>query len=126
MANKNECPTLIMTHILGKKWTIPIVEEVYFADGKAQFNTIKRSINNITAKTLNASLRELCSMDVLERHAFRHNNVKYTKYTLTERGRIIEQLIQGTKKLGVCWYGLEKGCATKKCGNCPLFTGKGR
>ena len=126
MANKNECPTLLMTHILGKKWTVPIVEEVYFSNGSAQFNAIKRSVSSITTKTLNDSLRELCTVEVLKKHTSRYNNVKYTKYTLTEKGRDLERLIQNMKKLGICWYGMQKGCETTKCSSCPLFNGKGR
>ena len=54
-----DCPVIVVAHVLGKKWSIPVIEEISLSKGDAQFNTLKRSLKGITARNLSESLSTL-------------------------------------------------------------------
>lgn len=123
---KPECPTLGIMHTLGKRWTVPVIEAVYFSKENASFNVIKRNLRSITARNLSETLGDLCSESLMSRHRVRRGSTVYVEYRLTRKGRELERLIEGMKRLGICWYGINKSCTSTACGTCPAFKGSAK
>ncbi len=124
--NKTKCPTLEIVHLLGKRWTVPVMEVVYFSEERSSFNTIKRALPGITPRNLSESLNRLCGELLMSKKGVKRGNVVYVEYRLTKKGRDLEKVVKEMKKLGVCWYGLGKGCTGTACGTCPAFTGQAK
>ncbi len=117
------CPTLNLMRVIGKKWTIPIMEEIYFSDGKASFNAIQDSLSGITPRMLSKSLDELRSYYLLSRSESNFGNVLHIQYELTDKGKRVADLIRDIKALGRCFYMYETNASCKdiKCSACGLL-----
>jgi DNA-binding HxlR family transcriptional regulator len=116
------CETLYLLHILGKKWTIPIVEMLYPPRRNVQFNKMQMALDNITSKNLSSSLKELCDAKIVKKTEIKRGNAVNTIYSLTERGVALEGFIKSAKMLGVSLYNINASCTNRRCGECALRT----
>ena len=98
------CPTLSLLHVLGKKWTIPIVELLYPSNKALQFNAMQHLLVDITPKNQSRGLKELTSAKIVRRVELKSNGLRYTEYSLTENGRKVEAPVRAAKELGICMY----------------------
>lgn len=122
MAGKStSCPTLSLLHIVGKKWTIPIIELLYPSTKPLQFNEMQHLLVDITPKNLSRSLKELAGAKMVRRVEMTNNGLRYTEYTLTENGRAVERLVREAKALGICMYGTNSYCVNRQCHLCPML-----
>ena len=117
-----DCPVIVVAHVLGKKWSIPIIEEIALSNGEVQFNTLKRSLNGITARNLSESLGTLRAEGIIKKRRVIVNNVSYARYDLTKKGASVKKVIDGMKELGIEWYGTNHNCKNTKCSNCAYLT----
>lgn len=117
MEKSMQCQTLSMLHILGKKWSIPIIETISSGKG-AQFNTLQAILEEITPKNLSSGLKDLVDAEIIKKNEKRYNNVNHTEYVLTEKGRAVSKFIKSAKQLGVCIYGIDPSCPNRKCADC--------
>lgn len=117
---KATCPTLSLLHILGKRWTIPIIETLYASKGTMQFNAMQSILYGITPKNLSRSLTELVGAEMIEKMVSRNGNTYNTRYVLTQKGAAFERLVQSSKELGVCLYNLDASCVNRQCNDCQL------
>lgn len=115
------CPTLSLLHVLGKKWTIPIVELLYPSNKALQFNAMQHLLVDITPKNLSRGLKELTSAKIVRRVELKNNGLRYTEYSLTENGRKVEDLVRAAKELGICMYDMNSYCVNRQCHLCPLL-----
>lgn len=122
--NNTECPTLYLLHILGKRWTVPILENFSSTRIGIQFNDIQISLNGITSKALSESLKELSEADILTKKETTREEFPHTEYFLTEKGVQLQRFIQGAKELGICIYGIDSSCTSRKCSECELMQSK--
>ena len=99
-----ECPILFTTHIVGRKWAIPIIEELFFSE-KINFNDLKKSLKHITSRTLSKTLKDFCNEGFIEKKIKKKNNISYTEYSLTKKGEDLHQVIERMKVFGFKWYG---------------------
>ncbi|MHA2004894.1 MAG: winged helix-turn-helix transcriptional regulator [Candidatus Thorarchaeota archaeon] len=82
------CPVVIASNILGKRWTILILQALMTSTAKAglRFNEIHKTLDWISAKVLSGRLKEL----VVEELVTRDVNIEVTPpsvtYTLTNKG----------------------------------------
>ncbi len=120
---KDGCPTLNLIHVVGKRWTIPIIEEAYFSEGSVSFNELQRSLYGITPRMLSNSLDELQEYSLLERRENNSGNATHTQYSLTDKGHEVANLIREIKELGRCFYTYDTNAACKnmKCSACGLL-----
>ncbi len=125
-AARPNCPSLAVAHVLGRRWAIPIMEEIRLSRGGTHFNEMRRSLRTITAKSLNISLEELCSASLISKTETNLNGVQSVSYRLTRKGKAVGRVIEELKSLGACLYGIDEGCKSRKCGSCPLFAGNAR
>jgi len=115
------CPTLSLLHVLGKKWSIPIVELLFPADEALQFNEMQHLLVDITPKNLSRSLKELSEAKIVKRVEVKNSGVRYTEYALTDQGKDVEQLIKAAKHLGICMYSTNEYCINRQCHLCPML-----
>ncbi len=126
VASRSSCPSLAMAHVLGRRWAIPIIEEIRLSRGGTHFNEMRRSLRTITAKSLNHSLEELCSASLVSKTQTSSNGTQSVSYRLTRKGKAVGRFIEEIKGLGTCLYGIDEGCKSRKCGSCPMFTGNAK
>ncbi len=122
------CPTLSLLHVAGKRWTVPILEALYAANRGMQFGAIQEEIGAITPKNLSGGLKELVEAGLVERDEILYGGITGyeasapgSEYRITKMGQEFQKLIVQSKELGICWYGLDKGCIGSRCSRCALF-----
>ncbi len=82
--NLRACPIASGFKILGKRWTIEIVRELFL--GSTRFNELLRNVPGINPRMLSLRLRELEDWRLVGRRVFTGNPVKI-EYKLTNAGR---------------------------------------
>ncbi len=82
--NLRACPIASGFKILGKRWTIEIVRELFL--GRTRFNELLTVIPGINPRMLSLRLKELKDCSLVERHVFTGTPVKI-EYKLTNAGR---------------------------------------
>jgi len=120
---KASCPTLSLIHLLGKKWTIPIVE-LLSPSNKArtlQFNQMQQLLVNITPKNLSRSLKELVDANILKKSETTTNGMLSVGYSLTEQGLVFRDFVRSSKLLGVSIYNTNPYCPNRQCNLCQAF-----
>lgn len=116
--DKNECRTLSLIHLVGKKWTVPIME--LFppkAHAMLHFNSIQ-SRTGMTPRTLSKSLDELCAAGIISKSK---DYSGYAGYYLTGNGAVLQTFIRSAKELGIQLYGIDRSCTDRKCADCAIF-----
>lgn len=115
-----KCRTLALMHILGKKWSVPILEIFFSAKhSETRFNAI-RSRTGITPKNLSEILDDLREADIIERVG----KQEYEGYALTRKGVALQGFVNSAKQLGVHLYGIDPECTMRRCNECDIFRGR--
>ncbi len=123
MARKRpECTTLYLLHILGKRWSIPIIEGIYSEGGITTLNSLLKISPGITPRGLSEILSGLSDTDIIRKSESRKKGVLHTKYFLTENGTELEKVIKSLKSFGTKAYGTSPMCKDRKCSECSLFS----
>jgi DNA-binding HxlR family transcriptional regulator len=119
----SSCPTLSLLHLLGKKWTIPIVDLLCPSNRtrSLQFNQMQQLLVNITPKNLSRCLKELHGAKLVKKTETRINGVLCVGYSLTEQGLAFREFIRSSKVLGVSLYNLNPYCPNRQCNLCQAF-----
>lgn len=84
MPELKTCPIQATFRIIGKKWTVLILRELFL--GLTQFNRIEENIKGITSKVLSHRLKELEQNRMVVRKIVSTAPVR-VEYHLTELGR---------------------------------------
>jgi DNA-binding HxlR family transcriptional regulator len=101
-AQDDGCSVVSIVHILGKKWTIPVVEELYYSgSGGRHFNGLLASIDGVTVCMLAKALGELRDEGILEKKPVAIGKTLYINYSLTGKGLLLADLIDKSKEF--CW-----------------------
>lgn len=116
-----QCPTLFLIHIMGKSWTIPIMEAFEYPIQKVQFSELEGQLPGITAKNLSKSLKELCTAQLITKTIKSEGKTVHTSYSITKKGLAFQKFITEGKKLGICIYGIDPSCTNRKCSLCPTY-----
>ncbi len=111
------CPTLEVLHVLGRKWAVPVLDEIYFADKHARFNDMESALHPITPRELNLMLSKLVSSGIVEKLNLRGK----TSYALTKRGVLVHDLITDIKRRGAEFGNGGYNCTDVRCGQCEQF-----
>ncbi len=113
------CPVFKVADLVGKKWTIVIVQEVAL-NGEKGFNAIFRRMKKVSPKLLAKRLKELEKAGIVEKKIFANKIPVRTSYKLTKKGKELEQIINRLK-MWEMKYVSGLGCNRKECVNCPLY-----
>jgi len=100
MIKKGFCPIVETANLIGKKWTLVVVR--YLVDESKGFNDLKRSIKDISSKTLSVTLSDLERKGIVEREVHTKSPIR-VEYSLTPKGRDLINLLEEMKKWGEKW-----------------------
>lgn len=114
------CPVIASSHLIGKKWTIPIIEEIAL-DKFDGFNNFLKRAECITPTRLSEQLKELEAEGLIQKMPLNNPNVEPTKYVLTEKGQELHNLIQEIKKWNIKWNDASGSCLHTSCTDCGAF-----
>ncbi|AKB25782.1 Transcriptional regulator, HxlR family [Methanosarcina sp. MTP4] len=108
-------------NIVGKRWTIHILLELYKGEKKEKrFNELKRKLGTITPKTLSERLTELEQEGLIEKNLDNSTNPPKSEYFLTESGMDFIKIIMGIKRWGLKWKFKNKECEKAVCKYCDI------
>ncbi len=98
------CPIRHTIKILGKRWTILIIKEIFYSKKKSlRFMDIKKRLTNISAKVLSERLKEMGKDNIVKRRVFSKQTPPRVYYSLTEKGHDACTIIDEFKKYGIKW-----------------------
>jgi DNA-binding HxlR family transcriptional regulator len=99
--NHRSCPIEQTFRIVGKRWTVVILRELFF--GADRFGRIKSGVGRINPKVLSNRLKELEDSGMINRRVTPGRPVQIG-YSLTEKGRNLLPLLFSAAKysLGNC------------------------
>ena len=115
-----QCPLFNVTDLLGKKWTMVLIQEIEL-NGKKGFNFIFKRMNKISPKVLAKRLKSLETQGLIDKLVIKDNGVINTKYSLTEKGKALSGLIIDLKKFNSKYLIKSEGCENRDCVNCSLY-----
>ncbi len=101
-----DCPVHGLIAILSGPWTLYILW-LLAGHGTLRFGEIKKQMPSISAKMLTERLRMLEELEVLQRQQEATVPLKVT-YTLTPRGRELEEIVDAIDDLALRWSGTSK------------------
>lgn len=104
------CPIQLVVDILGSKWSILILRELFGGDRRT--HELLESLPGISSKTLTQRLRQLEAVGLIERRIFAEIP-PHVEYSLTSKGQELKPVMQSLYSVGQKW--LEK----EDC-QCPL------
>jgi DNA-binding HxlR family transcriptional regulator len=106
-------PIKFVLELLGNKWSIWIVRELFKGDRRT--HELLEALSGISSKTLTARLRELEMHGLVKRTVYAEIPL-HVEYSLTEKGRELQPLLAALKQVGEKWL----GCLT--VAKIPRFT----
>ncbi len=96
----SQCPIEFTLDILGGKWSIPILRELF--SGTRRTHQLQDALPGISSKTLMVRLRELERHGLVERQIFAEVPL-HVEYSLTDKGRQIQPVLTSLYQVGVQW-----------------------
>lgn len=93
-----DCPVTDAWKIIGKPWRIVIIARLL--NGAKTYSDLLWTMKGISSRTLCKALRELEKENLIE-VKFEGGKKKY--YTLTQKGRELENVIEHLRKWGEKW-----------------------
>ena len=108
------CPLISGTHALGKKWTVVIIEEIYFGK-KRRFNELA-STTNVSPKILSRRLKDMEEKGLIKKKF----NSSESYYTLTKKGKEFQRIISNMKDFYIKWEKMSD-CRNYSCTECAFF-----
>ena len=98
-----KCPTYKAMKLIGRKWTLHVLQEFYLSGPRLRYNEIQRALPWITPKVLSQRLRELESEGMLKRRVLKDKVPAGVEYCLTNKGEDLEKVIEAARAWGIEW-----------------------
>ena len=114
------CPVIESGHLIGKKWSIQIIEEIAF-ERFDSFNGFLRKSKSITPRTLSSQLKELEAAGLVKKKYYNNSNNTAVTYNLTPKGKEMHSIIGNIKKWSAKWNKMPESCLSIPCTECPQF-----
>ncbi len=116
-----DCTIYKTMNIIGKRWTLPILLELYKGDNKEKrFVELKNRMGGVTSKTLSTRLKELERDGLVKKKVDNSTIPIKCEYSLTESGEELIKTIQDIKKWALKWKFKSKECSQSLCKNCEV------
>lgn len=116
----NNCPVFQAADILGKKWTIFLVQEIAL-NGEKGFNSVLKRMRKISPKILSKRLKNLEENGIIEKQVLKSKSIIKTKYKLTAKGIELQDIVENLKAWNAKYSHQDFGCGKKECVNCSLY-----
>lgn len=120
MMNDNKCEALSASRAIGKKWTMLILQELSIHH-QIGFNSLQDSLKKISAKVLSNQLQELEKNQLIHKEVILKKPLPESKYSLTEKGKALHQILNAFKEWNMEWGNGSPGCMDKECATCNNF-----
>ena len=101
------CPVYRTFRIIGRKWTLQILQEFFVNRGVRRFNEIQKSLKWITPRVISKRLKEMEDEELIVRSVFPDKSPVRVEYSLTDKGKGLNGVIQTAKKWGWEWETVE-------------------
>ncbi len=100
------CPLVQAIRLLGKRWTILLVKELYFTKGRRMaFMELKRSLETISTKVLSERLKEMAEDGLIDRQVDSKAKPVRVYYKLTKKGEDVCHIVKEFREYGLKWGG---------------------
>ncbi len=97
--NRSPCPVACMLDILGDKWTLLVVRDLFW--GKKTYGEFQNSPEKIRSNILADRLKRLLKANIIEKTPYQNHPVRY-EYTLTPKGKelgvVLKAMVQWGEK----------------------------
>lgn len=113
-----ECVVFKTMNIIGKKWSIPTLLEIYKGRNKKRFMEIKKAMEDVTPKVLSMRLKELEKEGLVKKEIDKSTIPLKCEYSLTKCGKDLIEGIQNIKKWALKWKFKNEECGQTLCRNC--------
>ena len=87
----NRCNLFKVSHLIGKKWTIPLIEEININKANG-FNHLSKRLKKPSPKVLSTRLKDLEKIGLIKKSLLK-NKITKTNYELTEKGKELSLII---------------------------------
>jgi DNA-binding HxlR family transcriptional regulator len=111
------CPVFQTAKVIGKKWTIPLLQEIDL-HGKKGFTTLLKQMKTITPKILTQQLKLFEEQDLIFKEK---NNKKSTSYTLTTKGKEFYTIITSLQLWHQEQNEVPPSCSHRRCTECEHY-----
>ncbi len=95
--NNQVCPVEGTLRIIGSKWILLIIRDLL--DGKKRFGELRKSLSEVSPKTLSERLKTLENEGIITRKIYPEVPPR-VEYALTKRGKSLGSIIMSMKKWG--------------------------
>ncbi|MBI5332256.1 MAG: helix-turn-helix transcriptional regulator [Candidatus Aenigmarchaeota archaeon] len=112
-----KCSIYKAMSFIGKKWSLLILLELYKINGMRRYSALKRAMPEITGKMLSARLKELEKEGLITRKVEANPEI-ISKYSLTESGKELVDIVKRVKKWSDKWK--HGRCDDKDCRDCEI------
>lgn len=115
------CTVYRTADIIGKKWTLLILLELYKGrGGKRRYSELRKSLGRITPKMLSARLRELEKEELVKRRVESGTLPLRVEYSLTGQGKEFIGIIRDIKRWSLRWKPAALECGSTDCRECDI------
>ena len=117
----SNCPIFKASNIIGKKWTILIILEIYKGSSQTRrYNELKKRIPLITPKILSSRLKELINYGIINKKIDATSFPIKSNYKLTKSGKEFMKIIEHLKEWALKNQTKNKICENTTCELCDL------
>jgi DNA-binding HxlR family transcriptional regulator len=97
---RSPCPIACTLDILGDRWTLLIIRDVYL--GRTRFRDFTASPEGIPTNILTERLERLLQHDILEQIPAPDGTKRFA-YNLTKKGKALGPILQAMRDWGLAW-----------------------
>jgi DNA-binding HxlR family transcriptional regulator len=111
------CPVLYSANLLGKRWTIMIILEIYKGENKwKRYIEIKNKMPQLTPKILSTRLKELQKEGIIDKKIDSSTVPIKSEYSLTKKGEGFIKIIHDMRDWSM--KNSSRKCNVKDCRQC--------
>ena len=114
----NNCPTLEVADLLGKKWTMPLLQQIELHGGKG-FNELMRRMKKVSPKIMTLRLKALEEQEIIKKEATAVYVLR-TAYFITDKGKELQKILRQLRRWSQKHCHVE-GCPQKECIRCEQY-----
>jgi DNA-binding HxlR family transcriptional regulator len=115
------CAVVKTSKIVGRKWSIPIFEEIVLGKFDGFNSFLSKSGGDITPRILSRQLKELEEEGIIKKVSQKKDRQTITRYVVTPKGREIHNLIIDIKKWNIKWNKTPEVCLSTSCADCKAY-----
>lgn len=93
------CPVKNAVSVIGDKWTLFIIRELYLGKKEQGFNELQKSLKPISSRTLAKKLKKLLDQRIISKKVISEKPPK-VEYKLTKQGIMLEPVLKELAR----WY----------------------